>query len=85
MQSSPDILGAADDLNRFPGTDIHLADAEFVGIGMLLALLHQPQHHALGPGAQIFDLLLLKSGHRKTMSQFVDGSRQLNQLLEPRE
>ena len=26
MQSA-DILGAADDLNRFPGTDIHLADA----------------------------------------------------------
>ena len=85
VQTRPDILGAADDLNRFLGTDIHLTDAEFVGVGMFLPFFDETHDDALGPGAEILNLFLLESRHRQTMGQRVDRVRHLNQLLEPRE
>ena len=54
----------ADDLQRFRSPDIHLADAEFVGVGMGLPVAHVAHHHPLGLGRQIIDGIHLEPGHR---------------------
>ena len=42
MNSSTDVGGAADDLERLIGSDINAADTEFVRIGMFLPFEHIP-------------------------------------------
>ena len=63
MDARPYISSTANDLDRFRAAHIHLADTQFVGIRMLVLLLHEPDHHPLSQGGKVIDLLFLEAGH----------------------
>jgi len=85
MNSGPHILGAADNLQRLGGADVHRADAQLVGIGMLISVLHMAHHHTGGSGGEILDLFHLKAGHRQTFGELFGGQITGHQLPQPLE
>ena len=83
------IGGTADDLQRFSGSHLHLADAQLGGVGMGLAVADIAHHHSGSLGRQILDRIHLEAGDRQALRQGLD--RQIeriacgaaHQLLQP--
>ena len=83
MDPGTHVAGTTNDLDRGLSSDIHLADAELVGVGVFLPLQHMANHHALGPGAEVINVVHLKACHRQTLGEIVHGLIHLDQLLQP--
>ena len=80
-----DVLGAADDLQWLICANGNGADAQLVGIGMGLPLLHIADDHAGCPGGQIDDLFDFKARNRELLSEDIGCQITGHQLPEPLE
>ena len=69
----PHVFRAAHNLQRLGGADVHRADAQLVGIGMLIAVLHMAHHHTGGAGGEILDLFHFKASHRQAFGELFGG------------
>ena len=85
MNASTHVLGTTDDLQRFVCTDIHLADAQLVGIGMLFTLQHVTDHDTLRQAGEIVEFLDFETGHRQPFTQLFSGFIHLHKILQPGE
>ena len=85
MDASTNIAGAANNLKWGFSTHINLANAQFVGIGVFLALEHMADHHALGKQAQVFNLFNLEAGHRKPFTKLFGWLLNPDEILKPGE
>ena len=83
IDAGTNITGTTDDLNGLMSTHIYAADAQLVGIGVFVALQDMADHHALGPGAEIINVIHLKACHRQTLGEIVHRFIHLDQLLQP--
>ena len=65
-----DVVGATDDLHRGRAADLDHADAEPVGIGVLVAFEHLPDDEVLEPVHPVaLNPLDLRAGHRQPLRQ----------------
>ncbi|CAI8371472.1 MAG: Uncharacterised protein [Synechococcus sp. MIT S9220] len=85
MDACTHVLGSTDNLQSLLSTHIHLADTEFVGIGMPLAGHDFTDHNTLSQQREIFQLLHFKSSHRQAFTQLISGLIHLHQILQPGE
>jgi hypothetical protein len=64
-------------------TDIDLANAQLIGVGVRGALDHSPDHDAIGPGASILNVFYLKPSHSQGIGQFCWGELHIDVFVEP--
>ena len=83
MDPGTHVAGTTHDLDGVLSSHIHRADAELVGIGVFLPFQHMANHHALGPGAEVINVVHLKARHREALGEIVHGLIHLDQLLQP--
>ena len=81
-----DVVGAADDLDRRRAADVDHADAEPVGVGVLVPLEHLPDDEVLEPvDAVVLDPLDLGAGHRQPLRQRLGVEVRSAVLVQPLE
>ena len=85
MNSRAHVPGPTDNLQSLPIADIHLADTEFVGIGMPIAGHDLTHNNALGKQGEILHLLHFEACHRQPFTQLISGLIHLHQILQPGE
>ena len=83
MGTGGDIGRTANNGGGLGGTNINLANAEFIGIRVGLAVNDFADHHPCGPCASVLNVLNLEACHGEGVGQILWRKLEGHQITEP--